>query len=139
MMGQQLNTIELLARLESLEKEFDTLKTSEVLVETPTWEVPSYSSSWVDYDAGHAVGYAVANGKVYLKGWMKDGALTTAAFTLPSGYRPSQSFRFPVYTYSGGTVLIGTLRLDADGSVTPNTGYTDIFSIDNIAFWGDGS
>jgi len=139
MTSMELNVIELLSKLESLRTEFDAFKTNEVVVETPTWEAPSFIGGWTDYDSSHEVSYSEANGRVHMKGWMKDGSLASAAFTLPTGYRPSQSLRFPVYTYSGGTVSIGSLRIDTDGSVIPNTGYTDIFSVDNVIFWADGS
>jgi len=134
---EELNIIEFLSDFNALKKDFGMLKANESLTETPTWESPSFTNSWVDYDGSHTVSYALMNGRVFLKGWMKNGSMSATAFTLPAEYRPVQSLRFPVYTYSGGTIDTGVIRVDADGSVIPIDGYADLIAVDNISFWGE--
>lgn len=82
---------------------------------------PGFQNAWVNH--GQA-GYAVAqfrkfpDGRVQIKGMVKDGTVGAAAFTLPAGYRPPGSLEFG--QSSAGS--FGRLLIQNDGQVIPNTG-----------------
>lgn len=72
------------------------------------WAAPTFVAQWKNVGGANysTAGFKKApDGKVLLKGVITpDGTAAlnnTAAFTLPAGYRPSQTRRFSVYTYNG--------------------------------------
>ena len=100
---------------------------------TPTWtNVSSFSNSWVNYDTSAVARYSKDPwGFVRLEGRIKSGTVTSAAFTLPVGYRPTAQRGFAVDSNAAyGRVLIGT-----DGTVTPSVGSNVSFFLDGIVFY----
>jgi hypothetical protein len=78
--------------------------------------VSSFTNSFVS--AGTAPAYRKLNGVVYLRGNVQSGTAGTAAFTLPSGYRPSVSGTYSIQQY--GTANMNYITVDTAGNVTPN-------------------
>lgn len=99
------------------------------------WIAPTLLNGWTNFGSGYETAgyYKDALGFIHLKGLIKSGAMGTAAFVLPSGYRPSYRKMFPVLT-SGG---IGRVDIDTEGNVliinygTAANGYV---SLDGIVF-----
>jgi hypothetical protein len=61
------------------------------------WITPTLGNSWVSFDAGAVFDipqYRLRGGVVWLKGAMKSGTISAAAFTLPAGYRPLKKIQF---------------------------------------------
>lgn len=99
------------------------------------WIAPTLLNGWTNFGSGYETAgyYKDALGFIRLKGLIKGGTMGTAAFVLPSGYRPSYRKMFPVLT-SGG---IGRVDIDTAGNVlimnygTAANGYV---SLDGIVF-----
>jgi hypothetical protein len=94
--------------------------------------VPTLINSWVNYgdpaigaDAGY---YKDTDNIVHLRGLVKSGTIPSAAFILPSGFRPQYPLYFPVASNNAfGMVIIST-----GGNVIINQGsnvYVDLGSI----------
>lgn len=94
---------------------------------------PAFTNRWANYDTANyasASYWRDANGIVHLRGQVKDGAIGSAAFTLPVGYRPLKRRIFS--TVANG--LFAAVLVRDDGQVIPQTGSNAIFSLDGIAF-----
>jgi len=76
------------------------------------------------------VSYRLIGQVVVLKGSIYAGTAATA-FTLPSGYRPTQLMTFAVIDSTSATPK--RLQIDSTGTVTPQTA-TDLQSLDGISF-----
>lgn len=98
------------------------------------WITPTLVNSWVDFDATtyNAAGYWLDSvGVVHLRGLIKSGVVGSAAFVLPTGYRPS---RFE-YHAAASNSLFGLVSISAaSGNVTPAAGSNVWFSLDGITF-----
>jgi hypothetical protein len=82
--------------------------------------VASFTNSW---GAGSpAPAYMLIGRVVYLRGTLTAGTANTAAFTLPSGYRPSAAMTIAVASGSSGTD--NNLAFATSGTVTPVTSTT---------------
>ncbi len=73
----------------------------ELIVQVPDpWisvgTAPAFQNSWVNYDAATAPTRFMKrhDGVVEIRGVVKDGAVPSAVFTLPAGYRPSHTLNF---------------------------------------------
>lgn len=106
------------------------------LVSTPeAWVAPSFTNSWVNFDAVNeeTAGYRKqADGMVLLKGYVKSGTVGTATpmFTLPTGYRPLKTERFPVV--SNGA--FGYVQITTGGAVSLAAGSNVSVDISNVMF-----
>jgi hypothetical protein len=98
----------------------------------PGWIAPTFANGWVNFGAGTQVaGYTKdTNGWVHLRGTISTGTLNTAAFVLPSGYRPAATRGFT--GLSNGA--FGQLNVDSSGNVTPVLGSNANFSLDQAHF-----
>lgn len=78
---------------------------------------PAFTAAWVNYGAPYAnAAFKLGpDGTVRLHGTIKSGTLSSAAFTLPPGYRPAATIPFLVL--SNG--VAGRVDVGADGTVTP--------------------
>ena len=78
--------------------------------------VSSFTNSFV---AGAAVAYRKLNGVIYLCGSVQSGTPANAAFTLPTGYRPSTTSVFAIQQY--GLTTNNYITINTDGTVVPQT------------------
>lgn len=93
---------------------------------------PSMLAGWVDYGTGYdPVRYWKEGSTVRLEGLMRDGAIGSAAFILPAGYRPPERYLFA--TITGGNV-VGRLDVFANGEVKPQSGGTSYHSLSSVEF-----
>lgn len=94
---------------------------------------PAFGGAWVNYDSFRpAAFWKDVLGIVHLEGIIKDGAISTTAFTLPAGYRPPGSnCHFPAS--AGG---YAELIVDSAGVVMPSIapGGFLYFSLYGISF-----
>lgn len=88
-----------------------------------------FQNSWNEF-LGLQVSYRLIGQVVVLKGSIYAGTAATA-FTLPSGYRPTQLMTFAVIDSTSATPK--RLQIDSTGTVTPQTA-TDLQSLDGISF-----
>ena len=95
------------------------------------WTAVSYTNSWVDFDSGHTVGFRAIGSRVALKGTMKSGTIGSAAFTLPTGYRPVLTDCSFACDSNGA---FGKLTVASTGAVTPNVGSNVYFSLNGVTF-----
>lgn len=84
---------------------------------------PAFMNSWVNFDASRALSFRLVNGVLYLKGAVRDGTSATAnIFTLPAGYRPTESRIVSSYTSAGFAPLLvrtsGIVSINSGGSTT---------------------
>jgi len=104
-------------------------------VEGETWHAPTFANSWVDVAGGRAGYFIDATGRVQLRGQVVSGTAATV-FTLPTGYRPTQSMEW-VMRGVGGTVLCA-VQVATTGvvSVTANlaTAQASGIKLDAISF-----
>jgi len=94
-------------------------------------DVSVFTNSWVAFGSGlTAPGFRRAGPRVELRGTMKNGTVNSPAFTLPSGYTPSATIRFPVA--SNGA--LGIVEITSGGLVTLTSGSNVSVSLDGINF-----
>ena len=93
------------------------------------WIAPTLTNSWVNAGGTNASASYRKNersGNVELKGFIVNGVVGSAAFTLPVGYRPYEKRWFQVL---GGVVYVNT-----NGDVVPDAPTVNQASLDNIQF-----
>jgi hypothetical protein len=109
-----------------------------VRVTTPStdWVTPALLNSWVDNAGGGEVpGYRKdEQGEVQGRGQVKNGVIGSAAFALDTLYLPPGLKLLPATANNAGTVVIGELRVDTSGNVTPFVGANSYFSLDALRF-----
>lgn len=94
--------------------------------------VSAFTNSWTNYGFGLPdAAYRKIGRTVYLRGHIKDGsALETAAFTLPTGFRPSANEGIAVSSANA----FGRISVNTDGTVVPAVGNTGEFSLGGVSF-----
>lgn len=97
-------------------------------------EVSSFSNSWQNLGSGwqNAAYTKTADGWVSLIGLISSGTLGSAAFTLPTGYRPASTRLFMVMSWDHE----GKVDVDTSGNVIPKSPCENGWvSLDNIWFY----
>jgi len=95
------------------------------------WIAPTLLNGWVNYSPTQMVGYMKdAMGFVHLKGLMKSGTMSSAAFNLPVGYRPTQDSQQIVISIGA----LGQIYINVAGNVTATVGSNLWISLDGITF-----
>lgn len=91
-----------------------------------------FQNGWVNFGAGpNTAAYLKdALGFVHLRGAIKSGTINTTAFTLPAGYRPSNTVAFATTSNN----LFGSVTVDASGNVNPNVGSNIFIYLDAVCF-----
>lgn len=81
-----------------------------------SWATPSYSNSWVDFDASTVTQYRLLpDGTVVLNIHAKNGTNNTTAFNVASKYRPQKVLYFPAI-YNNQSM--GRVTVNTNGNVT---------------------
>jgi hypothetical protein len=114
-------------------------KTSEPYREIDTPGQPPFQNAWSNNGAGFSTAafYKDSQGVVHLKGTLLTSADATVAFTLPTGYRPSQGLSMPVGSLeNAGAAGGGFLVIRANGEVLPDCagGTTCHAGMDGLTF-----
>lgn len=93
---------------------------------------PAFTNAWANFGGGfnNAGFWKDADGTVYLQGMISAGALTTAAFTLPVGYRPAGNL--DKSTAANGA--FGFMVISTTGTVVPQVGSNVWFSLEGVFF-----
>lgn len=93
---------------------------------------PTLSGSWVNFGGAYeGASYRKdAAGFVHLAGLVKSGAIPSAIFTLPAGFRPSGTQAFSVVSFGA----FGVVEVDSSGVVTASVGNTGSVSLSGISF-----
>jgi hypothetical protein len=96
---------------------------------------PAFQNSWVNFGGGYATaGYRKVGSQVFLKGVIKSGS-SSLAFTLPSGYRPTQLKEFNAYS---GTTNPGALcHVNTTGAVDLFNYAAGEVSLEGVSFFTD--
>jgi len=100
--------------------------------------ISGYTNSWASNSgpgtSATVAAYRKTGNIVRLGGSIKTGSTATAAFTLPSGYRPTYLARFGTMN-SGGTFSATQITVDTGGVVTPtwSSGSAPV-SLDGVTF-----
>lgn len=91
---------------------------------------PAFLGTWANYDAGSTWQSARfrrhPSGLVEIQGLVALGALSTAIFTLPAGYRPAEGLIFSTHSNAGGA---DRLDIEPDGDVVSRHTATAYVSI----------
>lgn len=95
-----------------------TLTTPTISVEA--WaSVSAFSNSWVNFGVSNVAQYRKDHsGRVYVRGRIKSGTLGATAFTLPVGYRPTESVVVPDVS----NAAFGYVTVASDGAVAVDGG-----------------
>lgn len=92
--------------------------------DVPTaWTAVTFANSWVNFDASHPTQYRKVGDEVAVRGVIKSGTISVAAFTLPVGFRPFQEETFVVL--SNG--VLGYVTVNTSGTVVPNGSNTYVY------------
>lgn len=94
---------------------------------------PAFAGAWVNFaSATDAVAsfYKDPFGRVFIRGTVKSGAIGSAIFTLPGGYRPQYTEIFAVV--SNGA--FGICTITSAGVVTATAGSNIYFTLNGISF-----
>lgn len=103
--------------------------------ECEAWQAVTFENSWAnrgsagDPDASY---YKDPFGRVWFKGAIDTGSSNTTAFTLPSGYRPSDRLVFPVDVV--GSTTQEAVIIASDGTFKPVYSAGTAVYINNISF-----
>ncbi|WP_213430358.1 hypothetical protein, partial [Paenibacillus dendritiformis] len=81
------------------------------------WIKSSLINGWEYFGIGATAGYTKIGNVVYLKGKLRNGTPGTAAFRLPSGYRPKEALLFLCRAYDAGNRPV-TVGVDPNGDVS---------------------
>lgn len=93
------------------------------------WTTPSFINSWsTPQDAA----YRRVGNLAMLRGSVQGGANGSAAFVLPSGYRPTNDRRFAVWDYSAQTVAQVYLALSSGDVIIQYTASLDTVMLDGV-------
>jgi len=97
------------------------------------WIAPTLTNSWVNFGAPDQTARYRREpfNIVRIQGCIKNGTINTAAFTLPTGYRPQARIQSPAI--DGGGTPAGRVDVTSAGLVIPTTGSTASMAF-NIAF-----
>lgn len=119
-----------LRKLSELEAMIDSRQPVRVRVEQ--FIAPTLLNSWVNFGSGFndAGFYKDPFGIVHLRGLIKNGTISAAAFTLPAGYRPIGKEVLSGYTNTGP----GRFDVATNGDITPVSGGNGFFSLDGGTF-----
>jgi len=117
------------ANIDTVEADVTTLQSS-VATHTAaqSWTaVSTFKNSWVNSGSPYADAQYCkdAHGFVHIVGRIKDGTVTAAAFTLPTGYRPAENRSFACPSANA----YGQLTVQSDGDVIPAVGNNSGFNI----------
>ncbi|MBA4294338.1 hypothetical protein C0431_15365 [bacterium] len=105
----------------------------------PTWIDAVLQNGWVEFDSGRKPRYSQGvDGYVFLRGAVRLGTLgsSTPIMTLPTGFRPLNSFAFSAIA-GISTNMLATIQVNAAGQVSViSQGSTDnaYVSLDNVCF-----
>lgn len=97
------------------------------------WISPPLTNGWTNYGSGYSTAgyYKDVFGVVHLRGLIKNGTLSNAAFNLPAEYRPLQVVLL-------GTISdnhIGRVVISTAGSVIPQSPSTNAYvALDGLSF-----
>ncbi|OXM83962.1 hypothetical protein [Paenibacillus rigui] len=104
----------------------------------PAWTSITLASGWSNLGGGYATTayYKDDLSIVHLKGDVANGTISgsVAAFTLPAGYRPSETQMRGLLTFSGGTPVLGRLLIMSNGNCFIDNGANSAVSLDGISF-----
>lgn len=97
---------------------------------------PTLINGWTQTDSvNYPVGYyRMTDGTVVLRGLLTPGTYGSAAFTLPTNYRPATELIMPAKSQTTTTNVFGDLRIAVNGNVLPASGGTSWFSLDGSRF-----
>lgn len=87
----------------------------------------SFSGTWAA--GGVQPRYMIIGRFVTIQGQISSGTINTAAFTLPSGYRPSENLTFAAAVNPGASATFGAFTVASTGVITPQVGTTTNFCI----------
>ena len=101
-------------------------------ITTDSITTPTLLNSWVNFGSSqNNAGYwKDPFGVVHLKGFVKNGTMSAAIFTLPVGYRPTATCNFGTVSNSA----FGAFYIDSSGNVVPFVGSNAQFSLDGCTF-----
>jgi hypothetical protein len=102
------------------------------------YTVSVFQNGWVNFGSpwGNASYQIDCNGRVFLSGLIKNGAVDTTAFTLPNGFRPLQT----VLASTISVNALGRVNIFTDGTVVPASPSTNGWvSLDGISFVSQGA
>lgn len=102
----------------------------------PSVIAPTLLNSWVNFGGGtHGAGYYKdPNGRVWLRGFVKDGSVDLAIFNLPAGYRPTNTLLFAAYGYEGGARTMTRVDVTPAGDVIERFAINDQLSLEGLSF-----
>jgi hypothetical protein len=96
------------------------------------WNAPVLLNSWANYSSMYdPAGYYLHNNRVFIRGFIKSGAMDVSLFTLPLGFRPPFYLVIPVVTAGGPT----RVEVRTNGDIILASGGTNAWvSISNVSF-----
>lgn len=98
------------------------------------WIDATLINNWVAFDSVRKPAYRrCADGRVQFRGMLKNGAVGTVAFKLPSEFYPPFGMNFAVPS-GGGYGQVGIVSQN----VTPSIGSNAYFSLDGISYFAQG-
>ena len=116
--------------LQSIRDVFDNIYNHEDWHEVGAAGEPAFKGSWIDAGANPAF-YLDSFGRVHLKGDLSTGTSGTIAFTLPSGYTPSEVLWFVILQTGGAAGA--SLSIATNGDVTIIRTASTVY-INNVSF-----
>jgi len=95
---------------------------------------PAFQNSWVNYGTTSLAGfYKDKFNRVWLTGWIKNGTVGAfAAFTLPSGYRPTDINKHS--GIDGAGTPSAQIQIQTNGDVQIVAGNNTLISMDGVSW-----
>jgi|SRR5215510_2336946 len=99
----------------------------------PTWINVTYINGWATNPGMQPVQYRkLMLDLVQIRGFVYNGTIGSAAFVLPSGYRPPMEVYTPGGSWSGSVWTASRAVIAANGNFTPTSGYNQYFCCDAL-------
>jgi hypothetical protein len=81
---------------------------------------PTFVAPWANFGAPYVVArYRRENGRVFVEGTIKSGNSGSTAWTMPTAYRPANSFQRQVRGADGSAERLTLVQVGTDGVVSP--------------------
>lgn len=106
----------------------------EIKLSGESWTAPTFQNNWVNMSNGWATaGYRkMPDGRIEIKGLVKEGSLNTAIFTLPTGYRPNEHRMFTSIQGNGNSVR---LTINSNGNVYTTDAVSNSYQTIEASFY----
>lgn len=99
------------------------------IIQIEPWIFPTLEGTWASISGRPARFRRSSFDLVEIAGQVTGGVIGTPALTLPVGFRPDYLIEVGAYSWNGAAANFGSLVINTNGQVIPQTGSPDYFQL----------